>query len=135
MEPFDRWLSSFSVNQLRPYGPIPETETFSRRNSQLVHSTVSLSRIFIDLPITNVDLKARTEVVLMVFEPPVEVGGNSFRIVIPAWWWGAQKLTSEDVRAALGDETEARLQGRPPVETFMRKYVSPPSFYTLSTAH
>lgn len=125
MEPFDRWLSTFSPVQLRPYGQIPETESFSRRNSLEVNNAVSLSRVFIDIPITNQGLKARIEVVSMVFEPPFEVGGMSFRIVIPAWWWGAQKLTSEDVRMALRGEIEARLQGRPPEETFMRDYVSP----------
>lgn len=123
MEPFDRWLASFSIVQLRPFGQIPETESFSRRNSLEVHNTVSLSRVFIDLPITNQGLKAHTEVVSMEFEPPLEVGGMSFRIVVPAWWWGAQKLTPEDVRAALRREIEARLQGRPPEETFMRDYV------------
>jgi hypothetical protein len=123
MESWDFWLSTFSVNQLRPYGQIPETEPFSRRNSLEIHNVVSLSRMFIDLPITNMDLKAHTEVVKMEFLPPMEIGGNVFPIVIPMWWWGAQKLTSEDIRAALRGEIEARLQGRPLEGTFLRNYV------------
>jgi hypothetical protein len=79
--------------------------------------------MFIDLPITNMDLKAHTEVVKMEFLPPMEIGGNVFPIVIPMWWWGAQKLTSEDIRAALRGEIEARLQGRPLEGTFLRNYV------------
>lgn len=124
MEPFDRWLSSFSVVQLRPFGQIPETESFSRRNSLEINNTVSLARVFVDLPITNQGRKARMEVISMEFDPPLEVGGMSFRIVVPAWWWGAQKLTPEDVRGALRGEIEARLQGRPPEEIFMRNYIS-----------
>jgi hypothetical protein len=123
MEPWDLWLSTFSANQLRPYGQIPETESFSRRNSLEVYNVVSLSRMFIDLPITNMDLKAHTEVVKMEFLPPLEIGGNLFPIVIPMWWWGAQKLNSEDIRAALRGEIEARLQGRPLEGTFVRDYV------------
>lgn len=123
MHPWDLWLSSFTVNQLRPYGQIPETESFSRRNSLEAHNTVSLRRMLIDVPITNMDVKAQTEVVQMLFDPPVEIGGQVIPITIPAWWWGTAKLTADDVRASLRGEAEARLQGRPLEGTFMRNYI------------
>jgi hypothetical protein len=79
--------------------------------------------MLIDVPITNTDVKAQTEVVQMLFDPPVEIGGQIIPITIPAWWWGTAKLTADDVRASLRDEAEARLQGRPLEGTFMRNYV------------
>lgn len=122
MATFDSWLGAFTLEQLRPFGQVPETEEFSRRNSLEMRALVHLKREAVSFPVNNKGMLAHTEVVLMAFEPPQDIGGVNFVISIPERWWNERRLSPEDVRSALRGEVEARLQGRDQEEVFPRKY-------------
>jgi hypothetical protein len=121
------WVDKFTDVQLRPFGQVPESVAFSRRNSREVRNDIEVVRVPVQLPVTNQGvasgIMANFELIAMAFTPPMELGVDSFRVNIPSQWWKTRRLSPDNVRAALKEEIRALLEGHPARNTFLTNYV------------